>query len=174
MPYSGFTITGGQCLFSLQHRPRSGHAVRSIGCDIIRPLEQWEYQDRLHRSRPCVRELEAALDREPLPAGRTETAPSLRGMRESHPQHATEFLKARSRVHDVAVEDDGVLDVTDLAYDHRSEMPTSANPGYGSKLTLNWLVSSDSSSRIAMKHRSGRQSTVPLRSGHVTITSSPT
>ena len=49
---------------------------------------------------------------------------------------ATEFLKARSRVHDIAVEDDGALDVTDLANDHRSEMQTSANPGYGSKLTL--------------------------------------
>ena len=65
----------------------TGHAVRSIGSDIIRPLAQREYQDRLHRSRPHVRELEAAPDCEPSPAERTETAPSPRGMRESHPQH---------------------------------------------------------------------------------------
>jgi hypothetical protein len=30
----------------------------------------------------------------------------------------TKFLKPRSRVHDVAVEDDGALDVTDLADDY--------------------------------------------------------
>jgi hypothetical protein len=44
----------------------------------------------------------------------------------------TKFLKPRSRVHDVAVEDDGALDVTDLADDYRSEMQTSANPGFRS------------------------------------------
>ena len=65
----------------------SGHAVRSIGSDIMRALEQWEYQDRLRRSRPHVRELEVAPNCEPSPAGWTETAPSPRGMRESLPQH---------------------------------------------------------------------------------------
>jgi hypothetical protein len=38
----------------------------------------------------------------------------------------------------------------------------------------NWLDARASSSRIATKQRSGRQSTAPLRSGQVTITSSPT
>ncbi len=72
--------------FAPRPRPKSattGHAVRSIGSDIIRPLEQWEYQDRLHRPRPHVRELEAVPDCEPSQAGRTETAPSPRGMRAS-------------------------------------------------------------------------------------------
>jgi hypothetical protein len=55
-------------------RSTTGHAVRSIGGDVIRPAEQWEYQDRRHRSRPHVRELEAAPDCEPSPAGWTETA----------------------------------------------------------------------------------------------------
>ena len=95
MPYRGFTITGGQCLLSLQHRLRSGHAVRSIGSDIIRPLEQWEYQDRLHRSRPCVRELEAALDREPSPAGRTETAARDARKRPSTPRLSRTVMPGR-------------------------------------------------------------------------------
>jgi hypothetical protein len=35
---------------------------------------------------------------------------------------AAEFLKSRSRVHDIAVEDDRALYVADLADDHRSKM----------------------------------------------------
>src|SRR5258706_15493787 len=78
-PESRHHVTHAVCPFSAT----TGHAVRSIGSDIIRPLEQWEYQDRLHRPRPHVRELEAVPDCEPSQAGRTETAPSPRGMRAS-------------------------------------------------------------------------------------------
>ena len=39
----------------------------------------------------------------------------------------TEFLKPRSGVHDVAVEDNRTFDVADLSDNHRIEMQTSAN-----------------------------------------------
>jgi hypothetical protein len=87
----------------------TGHAVRSIGSDIIRPPEQWEYQDRLHRSRPHVRELEAVPDCEPSPAGRTETARSPRGMRASRgsgsaPAKACARLSTSKRIVGLIVE----------------------------------------------------------------------
>ena len=87
----------------------TGHAVGSIGSDIIRPLEQWEYQDRLHRSRPHVHELEAVPDCEPSQAGRTETAPSPRGMRASRvsgaaPAKACARLSTSKRIVGLIVE----------------------------------------------------------------------
>jgi hypothetical protein len=44
-PINGHRQLGG----ALPKSATIGHAVTSIGSDIIRPLEQWEYQDRLHR-----------------------------------------------------------------------------------------------------------------------------
>jgi hypothetical protein len=53
----------------------TSHLCQHRTCGQVMPLEQREYQDRLHRSRPHVRELEAALGRESSPGGRTEIAP---------------------------------------------------------------------------------------------------
>ena len=41
---------------------------------------------------------------------------------------AAEFFQPRRGIHDVAVENDGALDVADFADDHRPEMQAAANP----------------------------------------------
>src|ERR1700722_328203 len=49
---------------------------------------------------------------------------------------AAEFLEACGDIHDVAVEDDGALEVADLADDDRPEMQAAADPRHHSELVL--------------------------------------
>src|SRR6476660_6547900 len=48
----------------------------------------------------------------------------------------TEFLKPRSGVHDITVEDNCTLDVADLSDNHRTEMQTSANARHDAELAF--------------------------------------
>ena len=75
---------------------------------------------------------------------------------------SAQLLEPGRGVHDVAIKDDGALDVADFADNDRPEMQASANSRHDAEFRSNWLDACANSSRIAMKQRSGRQSIAPL------------
>ena len=117
----------------------TGHAVRSIvtaisSCRLSSGNIKTEYIDPVRTSANWKPPQIANLHRQRGP----ELLHRRAGCEKAALNTATEFLKSRSRVHDITVEDNCTLDVADLSDNHRTEMQTSANARHDAELAFEW------------------------------------